>query len=75
MIWWGRDTVAVGRGRTALAALAGAWAIVVAIALDWGYALLQGGVLGPVDYVAQRYGPWGPLSVVVAALVAAWRTR
>jgi hypothetical protein len=48
---------------------------VVAIILDWGYALMQGGVLEPLDYVAQRYGPWGPLSVVVAALVAAWRAR
>ena len=75
LIWWGRDTITSGRGRTVLAATAGAWAIVLAICLDWGYALLQGGVLGPLDYVAQRYGPWGPLSAVVAALVATWRAR
>ena len=75
MIWWGRDAIASGRRRIALAASAGTWAIVLAISLDWGYALVQGGVLGPLDYVAQRYGPWGPLSVVVAALVAAWRAR
>jgi hypothetical protein len=75
LIWWGRDTIATGRRRVALAASAGAWAIVVAIVIDWGYALLQGGVLGPLDYVAQRYGPWGPLSVVVAVLAAAWRAR
>lgn len=75
LIWWGRDTIATGRQRVVLAASAGAWAIVAAIVIDWGYALLQGGVLGPLDYVAQRYGPWGPLSVVVAALLAAWRAR
>lgn len=75
MIWWGRDAIVTGRGRTALAASAGAWSVVLAIAIDWGYALLQGGVLGTLDYVAQRYGPWGPLSVVVATLVAAWRAR
>jgi hypothetical protein len=75
MIWWGRDTLASGRRRIALAASAGAWAIALAIVVDWGYALLQGGVLGPLDYVAQRYGPLGPLSVIIAAMVAAWRAH
>jgi hypothetical protein len=75
VIWWGRDILARGRKRIALAASLAGWAIVLAIAIDWGYALVQGGVLGPLDYVAQRYGPWGPLSVVVAAAVAAWRAR
>jgi hypothetical protein len=75
LIWWGRDAIASGRRRIALAAAAGAWAIVLGIAIDWAYALIQGGVLGPLDYVVQRYGPWGPLSLVVAALVAIARAR
>ena len=75
VIWWGRDTLARGRKRIALAASLAGWAIVLGIAIDWGYALVQGGVLGPLDYVVQRYGPFGPLSFVVAALVAIARAR
>jgi hypothetical protein len=75
VIWWGHDTLARGQRRIALAASLAAWAIVFAIAIDWGYALTQGGVLGPLEYVAQRYGPWGPLSVAVAAVVGGARAR
>jgi hypothetical protein len=39
------------------------------------YALIQGGVLGPLDYVVQRYGIVALVSVVVAAGVAALRAR
>ena len=43
--------------------------------LDWVYALIQGGVLGPLDYVAQRYGIVALLCVAAAAGVAALRAR
>jgi hypothetical protein len=75
LIWWGRDAVAPSRLRLGLAAFLGGWAVVFGILVDWIYALIQGGVLGPIDYVLQRYGAWGPLAIVVGALVAAWRAR
>jgi hypothetical protein len=61
--------------RVAVGAALGGWSVVAGIAIDWAFGLTQGGVLGPVDYVLQRYGPWGPASILVAALVAAWRAR
>jgi hypothetical protein len=75
LVWWGRGAIPVARTRVAYAALLGGWAIVAAVILDWIYALVQGGVLGPLDYVAQRYGIVGMLSVLVAAAVAALRAR
>ena len=43
----------------------------VAVALGqlglWRYALIEGGVLGPLDYLAQTFGP-----LVVLEFVAAW---
>lgn len=75
LVWTGRDAIAVARTRMAVAAMLGAWSIVAAILVDWVYALIQGGVLGPLDYVLQRYGIVALLSVVVAAGVAALRAR
>jgi hypothetical protein len=75
LVWTGRDAVAVTRTRMGVAAMLGAWSIVAAILVDWVYALIQGGVLGPLDYVVQRYGIVALLSVVVAAGVAALRAR
>lgn len=49
----------------------------VAVALGqfglWRYALLEGGVLGPLDYLAQAFGPLVPLEFV-AAWTLAWIT-
>lgn len=75
LVWAGRDAIAVSRTRMGVAAMLGAWSIVAAILVDWVYALIQGGVLGPLDYVVQRYGIVALLSVVVAAGVAALRAR
>jgi hypothetical protein len=76
LTWWGRDAIPVARGRVGIAALLGAWSVVAAIFLDWVVSrVVQEGVLGPFDYVAQRYELWGPASIVVAALVAAARAR
>ena len=41
--------------------------------LDLG--LAQGGVLGPLDYVVQRFGLVAPLAIAAAAGVAALRAR
>lgn len=39
----------------------------------WLYARSEGGVLGPLDYLAETFGLLGPLQLVVA-WVAAWAT-
>jgi len=75
LVWSGRDAIPRTRTRAAIAAMLGGWSIVAAILIDWVYALVQGGVLGPLDYVAQRYGPVALLSVVAAAGIAALRAR
>ena len=75
LVWTGRDAIPASRTRMGIAAMLGAWSIVAAILVDWVYALIQGGVLGPLDYVVQRYGIVALLSVVVAAGVAALRAR
>lgn len=36
----------------------------------WVYALTEGGVLGPVDYLAQAFGWLVPLELLIASLVA-----
>jgi hypothetical protein len=75
LVWWGRDAIPVATTRVALGAFLGGWSIVGGILLDWLYALIQGGVLGPLDYVAQRYGLVAVLAVVAGAGVAALRVR
>ena len=39
----------------------------------WRYAIIEGGVLGPLDYLAQTFGPLVPLEFV-AAWTLAWIT-
>lgn len=75
LVWSGRDAIPRARARMGIAAALGAWSIVAAILADWVYALIQGGVLGPLDYVAQRYGIVALLCVAVAAGVASLRAR
>jgi hypothetical protein len=75
LVWWGRDAIPAARTRVAAGALLGGWSVAGGILLDWIYALLQGGVLGPPDYVAQRYGLVALLALVVGAGVAAVRAR
>jgi hypothetical protein len=75
LIWWGRKAISPDRLRLGLAAGLATWAIVLAMAIDWVYALVQGGALGPLDYVVERYGWWGIASIPVAALLAGLRAR
>jgi hypothetical protein len=39
------------------------------------YAILEGGVLSPIDYLAQRFGPFVLLDILAAAAAAAFRAR
>jgi len=77
LVWWGRPAgLPVMRTRVAVAAFLGGWAVVAGILIDWVYGLAQGGVLGPIDYVGQRYGfAVALLCLVVGAGVAALRAR
>lgn len=75
LVWWGRDAIPVARTRIAAGAVLGGWSVAGGILLDWLYALLQGGVLGPLDYVGQRYGPVALMALVVGVGVAALRAR
>lgn len=64
-----------GPGRIAVAAGLAGGAILAAILLDWAWAGVQGGVLGPLDYISQRYGPVAVLDIGVAALLAGLHAR
>lgn len=41
----------------------------------WLFARAEGGVLAPIDYLAQTFGPLAPMEVLLAAFVAWWRAR
>jgi len=77
LLWRGRDAgLSEARTRIAIAALLGGWAVVAGIVVDWVFAVtVQGGVLGPIDYVGERYGLVAPLAILVAATVAGLRAR
>lgn len=64
-----------GTGRIALAVGLAAGAILAAILLDWAWAAVQGGVLGPLAYVGERYGPVALLQIGIAGLLAGLRAR
>jgi hypothetical protein len=56
------------------ASLAGL-AVVLGQAGLWLYARAEGGVLPPIDYLAQTFGPLVPLELLLAAGMAWWRGR
>lgn len=58
-----------------VALVAAVASVVLGLALRWAWSLVEGGVLGPVDYLAQRYGLLALLLPVVAGVVAAVRGR
>jgi hypothetical protein len=41
----------------------------------WWYALTEGGVLGPLDYLVETYGVLVPLELLLAAAFAWWAAR
>ena len=64
-----------GPRRIAMAAALAGGAILAAILLDWAWAIAQGGVLGPLAYIGERYGPAALLDVVIAGLLAGLHAR
>jgi hypothetical protein len=68
------QTLARTRRPWIAATLAGLGAVLGQVGL-WLYARAEGGVLAPVDYLGQTFGPLVPLEVVLAVTVAWWRAR
>ena len=68
------DTLATPARSWIAAAIAGL-GVVLGQAGLWVYARAEGGVLPPIDYLAQTFGPLVPLELLVAAGLAWWRAR
>ncbi len=71
---WGAG-VGPGPRRIAVAASLAVGAILAAMLVDWAWAGVQGGVLGPLDYIAERYGAAAVLDLGAAGLLAGLRAR
>ena len=71
---WGAAGVPIRR-RAMVAAVIAGLAIAAGLVLESLIARLGGGVLGPIDYINERYGVLGYVEIAVAAAVAAFRAR
>lgn len=71
----GRGGYPPGRTRMALAAGIAAGAVALAFVALGVAAILEGGVLSPIDYLANRFGPIVLLDVAIAGVVGAARAR
>jgi hypothetical protein len=74
-IVWGAGAARPIPRQALIAALLSAGAIVAGLLLAWTWSRVEGGVLGPLDYTDQRYGPVAYLEILVAAAVAGLRAR
>jgi hypothetical protein len=72
---WGAGAASPIPRQAIIAGLLGGGAIVVGLLLAWAWSRVEGGVLGPLDYTDQRYGPVAYLEVLVAGVVAGLRAR
>ncbi len=76
LLWGGGSTLIARRTtRVAAAGTLAAAAVVAGFLVDWGWARVEGGVLDPVAYIEQRYGPLAILVVAAAVVAAALRAR
>jgi len=67
------DAAPIPRGRVARIAVGLSLAAVVAAALaTWVIARGEGGVLGPIDYLLETFGPFVPAEALIAAVTAWW---
>jgi hypothetical protein len=71
---WGAAGAPVRR-RAIVAGVIAGLAIAAGLVLESLIARLGGGVLGPIDYINERYGVLGYVEIAVAAAVAAFRAR
>ena len=68
------QTVSRSRRAGIAAILAGLGVLVGQVGL-WLFARAEGGVLAPIDYLGQTFGPLVPLELLLAVAVAWWRAR
>ena len=68
------DTLSA-RARPWIAAALAALGVVLGQIGLWLFARAEGGVLAPIDYLGQTFGPLVPVEVLLAAAVAWWRAR
>ena len=73
---WGSDPAPERRGRRVRWAVGLAvGSIVVGLAVLWAYSRTEGGVMDPVAYLDERFGPLAVADIVVAGVVAWLRAR
>jgi len=72
---WGAGTKLSARRRVGIAVLLAVAAVAVAQLGLWQNARVEGGVLSPLDYLWEVYGPLVPIELAVAAGVAWLVTR
>jgi hypothetical protein len=73
---WGSDPAPEQRGRRAAAAVAlAAGSVVAGFVVLWAYSHTEGGVMDPVAYLDERFGPIALLDILVAGVVAWVRAR
>ena len=68
------DTLSAGVRPWIAGILAGLGIVLGQVGL-WLFARAEGGVLAPIDYLGQTFGPLVPVEVLLAAVVAWWRAR
>ena len=61
--------------RPLVGAAIGAGAIVAGLLIAWGWGRAEGGALGPLEYVNERFGPIAYIEVAAAGVVAWYRSR
>ena len=71
LVWNG----AAIRRRAVVGALLGGGAIVAGLLIAWAWGRVEGGALGPLDYVNERYGLLAYLEIVAGGAVAWFRSR
>ena len=74
VVWGAGSSKPIPR-RWLVAGLLGAGAIALGLVLATAWARVEGGVLGPIDYTNERYGPIAYVEVLLAGAVAAIRGR
>jgi hypothetical protein len=75
LVWGAASSWPRGRSRATLAAVLGGGSIVAGLTLLWVWSRAEGGVLGPLDYLDERFGLLPAADVAIAALAAALRGR
>ena len=75
VVWGGDPAPGRRRRRVSLAVALAAGSIVVGFVVLWAYSRTEGGVMDPVAYLDERFGPIALIDILVAGAVAWVRAR